>query len=303
MPAPLPSTETVARAIDPSLAIASVELGVGDLGRAVDFYERVLGLTLIERDARTARLGALAGADGGRAALVLHRIEHPTPAPAHASGLYHVAWLHPTRAALADTVQRIAVGGWRFDGAADHGVSEALYLSDPDGLGVEIYVDRPRERWERPAGGRGVSMQTLALDLEDLLAQGAPQPSEGIAAGAGIGHIHLKVADVPASLAFYRDALGMQEQARLPSAAFVSAGGYHHHVGLNSWESRGGSPAPDAAPGLRAVDFTLGDAHALQALERGLPESASAGAFAAGEAETISVRDPDGQLLRFAVSR
>jgi catechol 2,3-dioxygenase len=135
-------------------------------------------------------------------------------------------------------------------------------LSDPDGLGIEIYADRPRETWQRPADGHGVLMVTLALDLDDLLAQ-APGDFDAadaaVAGGTGIGHVHLKVADVPRSLDFYRDTLGFEEQAQLPSGAFVSAGGYHHHIGLNSWQSRGASASPPTAPGLREIRFTIDD--------------------------------------------
>ena len=138
--------------IDPSLRIGSVRLGVGDLPRSADFYERVLGLPAIRRDHERA----LFGAGPGRPALELEAIAEPAPLSPHATGLFHVAWLHPSRTALAETVQRIARARWPIDGASDHGVSEALYLSDPDGLGVEIYADRPRERWQRPPDGHGV---------------------------------------------------------------------------------------------------------------------------------------------------
>ncbi len=144
--------------IDPSLRIGSVHLAVGDLARSADFYERVLGLPLISREQDSALLGA----DTARPALRLSAIAEPTPLSPRSTGLFHVAWLHPSRAALADTVRRIARARWPIDGASDHGVSEALYLSDPDGLGIEIYADRPRERWPRPEDGRGVSMFTLA---------------------------------------------------------------------------------------------------------------------------------------------
>jgi catechol 2,3-dioxygenase len=283
-------------AIDPSLRIRSVDLAVSDLSRSAEFYERVLGLPLIDRDEHQVRLGT----DPERPALVLSDIASPTPTPPRSTGLYHVAWLHPTRAALADTVRRIAGARRRFDGASDHGVSEALYLSDPDGLGIEIYVDRPREQWQRPADGHGVEMVSLPLDVNDLLAQADEQPSAAMAPGTHIGHVHLKVADVERANAFYRDALGFEEQAQIPSAAFLAAGGYHHHVGLNSWESRGGSPAPENTPGLRRVGFELGDADALDALERTVSESRNEASASRQEDGSLSVRDPDGQLLLFA---
>jgi catechol 2,3-dioxygenase len=244
--------------IDPSLRIGAVRLAVGDLARSADFYEGVLGLPQIRREDERA----LFGTDPAQPALELSAIADPTRLSPHDTGLFHVAWLHPSRAALAETVKRIARARWPIDGASDHGVSEALYLSDPDGLGIEIYVDRPRETWERPPGGHGVRMVTLPLDVENLLAQAPGElevASETIEPGTGIGHVHLKVADVPRALAFYRDTLGLEEQAQLPSAAFLSAGGYHHHIGLNSWQSQGASPSPPSAPGLREIHFTLDD--------------------------------------------
>jgi catechol 2,3-dioxygenase len=283
--------------IDPSLRIRSASLAVSDLPRAVDFYERVLGLPLISQEQHGARLGP----DPERPALLLSDIAAPTPLPPGATGLYHVAWLHPSRAALAETVRRVAVARWPFEGASDHGVSEALYLSDPDGLGIEIYSDRPRELWERPAGERGVNMGTLPLDLDDLLAQFAGEPAGSVDPDTHIGHVHLKVSEVPRAVAFYRDALGLEEQALLPSAAFLSAGGYHHHVGVNSWQSRGSTPAPDSAPGLRGVEFELGDAAAVDALERNVSDALGDSPAAEGRKDDgrVSLRDPDGQLLSF----
>jgi catechol 2,3-dioxygenase len=282
--------------IDPALRIRSVALAVSDLPRSVDFYERVLGLPLISREDQTAWLGR----DRERPALELRELASATALSPHSTGLYHVAWLHPSRAALAASVRRVAGQGWRFDGAADHGVSEALYLSDPDGLGIEIYADRPREQWQRPADGHGVNMVTLPLDLEDLLAQASEQPDSEIAPASAVGHVHLKVSDVPRAASFYRDTLGFEQQAQLPSAAFLSAGGYHHHVGINSWQSEGADAAPDSAPGLRVVEFELGEPEALDALERAVAKEASAASPSRGEDGSLSVRDPDGQLLLFA---
>ncbi|HTA06427.1 MAG TPA: VOC family protein, partial [Solirubrobacteraceae bacterium] len=149
-----------AEPIDPSLSIDSVQLAVSDLDRSAEFYERVLGLPLIaHKDDR-----ALLGVDPARPALELLAIADPTPNPPHSTGLFHVAWLHPSRGALAASARRVVAQRWRFDGASDHGVSEALYLTDPDGLGIELYADRPREQWERPGDGRGVRMVTLPLD-------------------------------------------------------------------------------------------------------------------------------------------
>ncbi len=281
--------------IDPALSIGSVALAVGDLARSVDFYERVLGLGVVVREQDRAGLGGSAE----HPLLELTGIERPLLAPPGRTGLFHVAWLHPSRATLADTVRRVAQARWPIDGASDHGVSEALYLSDPDGLGIEIYADRPRAQWDRPPGGHGVNMVTLPLDIEDLLAQSDAEPPEEMAAKTNVGHVHLKVSEVPRSSAFYRDALGFEEQAQLPSAAFLSAGGYHHHVGLNSWQSHGQGPPPDNAPGLRRVQFELSDADALDSLERRLADGRRGSPAARGHDGSLSVEDPDGQLLSF----
>jgi catechol 2,3-dioxygenase len=281
--------------IDPALRIRSVSLAVSDVPRSADFYERVLGLPLIAREQGGARLGP----NAEHPALMLTDIVAPTPLPPGSTGLYHVAWLHPSRSSLADSLRRVAQAGWPFEGAADHGVSEAVYLSDPDGLGIELYADRPRDLWQRPADGHGVNITTLPLDLEDLLAQSSRQQTAAVPPDTAVGHVHLKVSDVPGAAAFYRDALGFSEQAQLPSAAFLSAGDYHHHVGLNSWQSQGATAAPDSAPGLRLVDFGLASPEAVDALERGLGELPSASSGAREQDGGLSVRDPDGQVLAF----
>ncbi len=282
-----------------------MQLAVSDLSRSADFYERTLGLPVISRDSTTALLGP----DPEHPLLALTELLDPTPAPRGSTGLFHIAYLHPSRAALAETIRRVVGARWPFDGTADHGVSEALYLSDPDSLGIEIYVDRPRELWDRPADGHGVKMVTLPLDLDNLLAEGSAESTVAMPADTSIGHVHLKVSDVPRAVSFYRDALGFEEQARLPAAGFLSAGGYHHHVGLNSWQSAGGRPAPDSAPGLRSVEFELSDAAALQAVERRLDETgegdgdgASGGGFSlARESDrSLALRDPDGHALAFS---
>ncbi len=294
-----PASLSVPGPIDPNLHIGGVQLAVSDLARSVDFYERVLGLQLHSADDGIARLG---GADPEHPALELLALVDPVPAPAHSTGLFHVAWLHPNRAALAATVRRIIGAGWPIEGASDHGVSEALYLSDPDGLGIEIYADRPSAEWQRPPDGQGVRMVTLALDIEDLLAQWQDEPTARIAPGTAVGHVHLKVSDVERTEAFYRDALGFEEQAQIPSAAFLAAGGYHHHIGLNSWQSRGGTPAPSSAPGLRRIDFELSEPGALEQLADRLVQAPTASPTQMDAAAGLLVNDPDGVLLRFAVS-
>jgi catechol 2,3-dioxygenase len=295
----MPPIASMPSPIDPSLRIASVTLAVSDLARSVDFYERMLGLPAISREQDEALLGA----DRAHPLLRLTRLDDPRAAEARSTGLFHVALLHPTRGDLAATVLRLAHQGWPIDGASDHGVSEALYLSDPDGLGLEIYVDRPRAQWGRPADGRGVEMFTRALDVDDLLAQAPAGPTSAVPEGTTVGHVHLKVSDVPRAVAFYRDALGFEEQATLPSAGFLSAGGYHHHVGVNSWHTQDGAPAHEDAPGLRLVELELGSPEALEAVERRLDQSASARDPRAGEGDgRLLVVDPDGVPLRFSLA-
>jgi catechol 2,3-dioxygenase len=278
--------------IDPSLRIASVHLDVGELPRSVRFYEHAVGLPVISQDEDSAQLGAHPDA----AELVLTRIEAPQPAPPHSTGLFHVAWLHPTRADLAATIERVVRARWPIHGASDHGVSEAVYLSDPDGLGVEVYADRPREEWHRAAGGR-VELVTRPLDLDDLLAQSPLEEVPAMPGAATVGHIHLKVSDVARATGFYRDALGFEEQASMPSASFLAAGGYHHHIGVNSWQSRGAGPPPERAPGLREVVFELSGEEALERLQQRL---AAAQGQADAERGRLHLRDPDGILLTFA---
>jgi catechol 2,3-dioxygenase len=279
-------------AIDPALGIGGVTLAVSDLSRSAEFYRGALGLPLISNDGEIALLGF----DRERPLLELTRIIDPQPVPAHSAGLFHVAWLHRSREALADTVRRVAGARWPLDGASDHGVSEALYLSDPDGLGIEIYVDRPREQWQRLPDGH-VRMFTVPLDLDDLLAQGAPEPSAVMDSGTVVGHVHLKVSDVLRATDFYANAVGLEILAELPSANFLGAGGYHHHIGINSWQSRGAAPAPESAPGLREIRFSLTDAGALEAVERSLME---AGAEPTRDEDgVVSVSDTDEQRLTF----
>lgn len=280
------------------MRIGAVALAVADLSRSIDFYERMLGLRVLWSDERSAELGA----SPGSVELRLTQIDEGAPAPATSTGLFHVAWLHPSRAALAETVMRLARGRWSIDGASDHGVSEALYLSDADGLGIEIYADRPREQWQPGRDGHAVNMGTMPLDVQDLLAQSPGDAGERIDPGTVVGHVHMKVSDVPRAAAFYRDPLGFSEQAQMPSAAFLAADGYHHHVGLNSWHSRGGARAPDSAPGLRAVDFVLSGPAAVEALEKRVSEFGE-GSARRGADGRLEVLDRDGQPLRFGAAR
>lgn len=242
-----------------STHLAAVHLTTADLPRALRFYQGGVGLRVIERGDGTAVLGAAGGP-------LLRLDEQPgwPPKPPRSTGLYHVAIRLPSRQALARLILHLARAGWPFSGASDHAVSEALYLDDADGHGVELYRDRPRSEWQRQ--GDQVLMTTVALDLDSLLAEADDAPWTGIDPGADIGHIHLHIGDLAQARAFYGEALGLDVAADWSGhgALFMSAGGYHHHIGLNIWA--GGAPPPPETLGLRAFGLALPDAASRAAL-------------------------------------
>jgi catechol 2,3-dioxygenase len=181
--------------------------------------------------------------------LALRESERPGPAPTRATGLFHTAFVYPTRGQLGSALLRVASERAAFSGASDHLVSEALYLDDPDALGIELYRDRPRETWPAPEPGERVRMDTLPLDLRALASE-----AEGDTSGVRIGHVHLKVADVEEAERFWTDEVGLELMAGWAGqAAFLAADGYHHHIGVNAWHSRGADPEPPEGPGLDAV--------------------------------------------------
>jgi catechol 2,3-dioxygenase len=281
------SPESTAPArIDPDTTLGAIHLTVSDLDRARAFYQRAIGLRATEQDDGTVALG---GADGS--ALIQLRGDSAAPGlNRRAPGLYHLAILVPTRQDLAFALARLAATRWPLDGASDHLVSEALYLSDPDGNGIEIYCDRPRADWPRSDGQ--LQMATLPLDLDDLLGElrDAPDLQERAPAGTRIGHVHLQVSAIPAAEAFYHGVLGFDVTVRsYPGALFVSAGGYHHHLGLNTWHSAAAAPAPAGSVGLRSFTIELPDANALATV---LARIEAARLPYEGQPDGILVRDP-----------
>jgi catechol 2,3-dioxygenase len=263
----VPSTPT----LPSGLRLGPVELVVRDLGRSVAWYERSLGLVVNERIDGEAELG-----DGSETVVVLHEDPEARPAGRHA-GLYHYALLYPDRAALAHAAMRLAGTETPIQGASDHRTHEAIYLPDTDGNGIELAADRPREQWPPGLGYQG---GPAPLDVESLLAAAAGSaPAAAVAPGLRVGHLHLHVGDVGDGLAFYRDVLGFEEQASLGTAAFVSAGGYHHHLGFNVWRGLGVGPAPPHTTGLRHWTVEL-PAEADVAAVRSRVEAAGAPAAA-----------------------
>ena len=241
----------------PATTVGAVDLTVADLDRSIDYYTRAVGLQVLERGGDLVRLGA-----GDAELLVLHELPGAQPVQGH-SGLFHFAILVPTREDLARWLVHAAQDRVPLSGVSDHLVSEAIYLRDPDRHGIEIYRDRPREEWPRSNGGQ-IGMDTIPLDTDDLvnsLAGTEIESYEGMPGGTTMGHIHLHVADIPATERFYTDVLGFDVMARYGTdATFLAAGGYHHHVGANVWAGRGATPPPPGSAALNHATIVLPDA-------------------------------------------
>lgn len=268
-----------------TLRLGAVHLTVADAHRSTAFYQDALGLQVRAREDGRATLGA--GADD---LVVLHEEPGARPAGRHA-GLFHVAFLHPSREELARALTRLTDHGVRLQGASDHGVSEALYLADPDGNGLELYADRPRDAWPPGSGGARVGMFTAPLDLRDLLEtvrgqERRPRSDPGLV----VGHVHLHVGDLATALGFYRDTLGLERMAGYPGAEFLAAGGYHHHLGVNVWAGEGVGPAPAGTVGLRRWTVVLDDDEQVAAVEERLSAAGVETARRGGGA--LNVCDP-----------
>jgi catechol 2,3-dioxygenase len=282
------SAPRTAAEISPATTLGAVHLTVSDLAASLAYYRETVGLDVLETDGAVARVGA-----GGRELLVL--VEEPGARPAHGhTGLYHFALLLPQRTDLARWLAHAARTRAALTGLSDHFVSEAIYLSDPDGHGIEIYWDRPRERWQGLVAER---LTTVPLDVASLLGElqdPESEPFEGLPAGTVMGHVHLKVREIAETIAFFRDALGFGLMAQLGAqAAFLAAGGYHHHFGANTWESAGATPPPPGAAALRHATILLPDAAER---DRVLDRVAQHG----HTVDDSTVRDPSGNALVLA---
>lgn len=290
---------TSARAATPlpeATTLGSAHLIVADLQRSVAFYTDILGFTQAAGPAANGE-AALTIADNPTPVLRLTERAGARRKPARSTGLYHVAILTPSRLDLARSLNHLAETHYPLQGASDHLVSEALYLSDPDGNGLEIYRDRPRAEW--PREGDQLLMDTVALDLGALLdeAEADPRPWNGLAAGTRIGHVHLHVAHLNPAVAFYRDLIGLDLMIQLGgSAAFMSAGGYHHHLGLNTWAGVGAPQPPADAVGIRIWDVILPERADVDTVAARL--EAAGVAFEREEGGAITTHDPSGNALR-----
>ena len=283
----------VSAEISSATTVGPVHLTVSDLERSVDYYQHAVGLEVLEHGVGRASLGA-----GGFELVGL--VEEPAARPARRfTGLYHLALLLPRRRELAGWLAHAARDRVPLVGLSDHFVSEALYLSDPDQHGIEIYWDRPREHWEGQVARR---MTTLPLDVDNLLGElddPAGMPFDGLPAGTVMGHVHLKVADVPDAVGFYRDGLGFGLMAMLGrEAGFLAAGGYHHHVGVNSWEMAGAGAPPPGAAALRKATIVVPDAPER---DRALDRLAALGHDHHDDGSDPVVLDPSGNALALSV--
>ena len=272
--------------------MGAVTLGVADLDRSIAYYRDVLGLQVHGQQDGVARLGA-----GGEDLVVLHHEPGAVPFPARgATGLYHLALLLPTRPALARFLLQLARDQTPVAGLSDHLVSEAIYLTDPDGNGIEVYADKPRAGWPRDASGT-LRMDTLPLDTDAVIAElddpvGAQREGFTAPPATTMGHVHLHVADVDQAERFYLEVIGLERMLRFgPQASFVSAGGYHHHLGMNTWAGRGVPPAPQGTAGLRSFEVVLPDRAATDAV---MARAQDAGVAVADGA----LSDPSGNRLR-----
>jgi len=271
------------------LHIGGVGLVVRDLEKVAEYYRHLLGVSELARDSGTVRLGA-----GGVPFLELTERPDAKPDDAREAGLYHTAFLMPTRADLARFVLHIARAGVPVSGASDHGVSEAIYLDDPEGNGIEVYADRPPETWQWRDGL--VAMPTVALDVGDLAraADGAPPYGEA-PAGLRIGHIHLRVGDLAPVQRFYTEGIGLAPTRSRGGALFMSSARYHHHVATNVWHSQGAGPRDGSRAGLAWFTIEANDSRTVGDVAARLQ---AAGAPVAPQPYGFETADPWGTRIR-----
>ena len=282
-------TTTPSYALTRPAHVGAAHLTVADLPQVSAFYQSMLGMTVLDKSMSGHILGA-----GRTPLLTLTTRGDARPAPRTAAGLFHNAFLMPGRTELARWLRHAAHNNVALDGASDHLVSEAIYLSDPEGNGIEIYADRNPQDWTFHDDGT-VEMATNRLDLQALYDSAPATPWEGMAEGSAIGHIHLQVGNIPEANAFYRDVLGLKVMATYPGASFFATGGYHHHVAANIWNSRGAMARAPAMTGLSDYTLRFNDEAALKAT---LASLEAHGIEAAGENGVWSLQDPWGIGLK-----
>lgn len=274
--------------------LGAVTLQVADLSRSIAYYEDVLGFTAFDR----SRIDAALGARGSATPIVALRERAGIRRVPRGGllGLYHCAILLPDRPSLGRFAAHLALRRTHA-GSADHAVSEAMYLTDPDGLGIEVYADRPRDAWRIDPNGQ-LQMTTEPLDVPELVAAGAGKPWTGMPEGTVLGHVHLHVGDLDAASAFYHSALGFDKTVwTYPGALFLSAGGYHHHLGTNTWSA--GPPASETDARLLSWDIIVPRAEQASAAAESL--AAAGHAVTTVDRTTWQAADPWGTVLRMLV--
>ena len=269
------------------MRIGAVRLKVRDLGAVSAFYQSVLGLRLVVSGDDRITLGS-----GGTPLLELVGDPKLAPLDPRQAGLFHTAFLMPARADLARWVAHVVEARVPLQGASDHIVSEALYLADPEGNGIEVYADRPVSDWLGESGE--IRMSTDPLDLQDLLRSAEGTEWSGFPEAGSVGHVHLQVGDTADADRFYRDVLGLDIAARYPGASFYGSGGYHHQLAGNVWNSRRASTRPEGMAGLEAVEILVRDAMNITAIAA---RADSAGIASTRNADGLTVRDPWGTAI------
>lgn len=272
------------------LSIGKVALTVHDLECVRTFYEQAIGLDLLAADANSAQLGS-----GSTILLELRKDLQAGKRSPRDAGLFHTAFLLPSRRDLGRWMKHAAEKRLPILGASDHGVSEALYLADPEGNGIEIYADRPAELWKKTE--LGLDMPSDPLDIDDLLESADPLPWQGVPEGSIIGHVHLQVGAIAPAEEFYASILGLDITHRYPGASFYSSGGYHHHIATNIWNSRGAPERVEPVTGLADVQMSAQDTKILDGILARVPSHR----IVEKNASRLSLRDPWGTHITLVV--
>lgn len=278
---------------EPNTFVSQVNLKVANLERSLTFYKEVLGLHVLHQTSNTAELTA----DGKNVLVSIQQPDEVVSKQGRTTGLYHFALLLPTRADLGRLLKHFLQVRYPLQGASDHLVSEAIYLADPDGNGIEVYADRPASDWSWSNGE--VEMATVALDAESLLAEGAGEVWTGMPAGTIMGHIHLHVSELQKTEEFYTKGLGFEVVTRYGGQAlFISTGKYHHHIGLNTWNGVGAPPATENSVGMESYTMVFPSEEKRGQILSQLEEM---GATVTEEKGAFITADPSGNRIRLEV--
>jgi catechol 2,3-dioxygenase len=276
----------------PNTYVGHVNIKVQDLDRSLTFYQEVLGFQILEQTDKAVNLTT----DGKTSVLSIEQPENVVPKQGKTTGLYHFALLLPKRSDLADIVHHFMNIGIRY-GSSDHLVSEALYLADPDGNGIEIYIDRDPSEWSWSNGE--VAMTVDPLNFEDLLTEGKQQSWKGLPAGTVMGHIHLHVSELKKTEEFYSKGLGFEVVNRYgDQALFISTDKYHHHIALNTWAGVGAPTPPENSVGLESFTIVLADEAARNTI---IAQLKSIGASVTEENDSFITYDPSGNRIYLGI--